>query len=75
MADVLDQAEVDALLSAIGTEEDLLMSGGGTDFDAATGTRPGTHAKVFDYDFKRPERVSKDQMRALRDRRCQNLAI
>ncbi len=65
MADVLDQAEVDALLSAIGTEDDLLMSDGGNDFDAATGTKPGTHAKVFDYDFKRPERVSKDQMRAL----------
>jgi len=59
MADVLDQAEVDALLSAVDagmTEES----------EPAVFTR--TRAKqqeVHTYDFKRPERVSKDQIRSL----------
>ena len=61
MPDVLDQSEVDALLAAV---------------DAGA-VKEETAAKVFSrnkritdveiraYDFKRPERVSKDQMRAL----------
>jgi flagellar motor switch protein FliM len=61
MADVLDQSEVDALLAAV---------------DSGA-VKEETTAKVFSrakrladvevrtYDFKRPERVSKDQMRAL----------
>lgn len=61
MPDVLDQSEVDALLAAV---------------DSGT-VKEETAAKVFSrskrladveirtYDFKRPERVSKDQMRAL----------
>jgi len=59
MADVLDQSEVDALLAAVAT--------GGVESAVDTPTqrlrRPDveTHA----YDFKRPERVSKEQMRAL----------
>ncbi|GMU19922.1 MAG: flagellar motor switch protein FliM [Phycisphaerae bacterium] len=60
MADVLDQAEVDALLSAV-------------DAGAATAAPPPdvfvrTHRRpqeIRTYDFKRPERVSKDQMRSL----------
>lgn len=59
MADVLDQAEVDALLSAV---------------DSAPKTPPPAEApvrargkvqEIRPYDFKRPERVSKDQMRSL----------
>ncbi|MBN1343430.1 MAG: flagellar motor switch protein FliM [Phycisphaerae bacterium] len=60
MADVLDQAEVDALLAAVDTgqvtddKDDVLVGG-----------RQKAPPEVRTYDFKRPERVSKDQMRAL----------
>ena len=63
MTDVLDQAEIDALMSAV-TEGEV--------------EEPGEQAQIFsrhrrdlenveikEYDFKRPERISKDQMRAL----------
>lgn len=63
MTDVLDQAEVDALLAAVDTgavEEDdsqaRIFSQSG---------RASEDVEIRDYDFKRPERVSKDQMRAL----------
>jgi len=63
MADVLDQSEVDALLAAVDTgqvETD--------DHDQTIFSRhrdPDEEVEVRTYDFKRPERVSKDQMRAL----------
>ena len=65
MADVLDQEEVDALLNAVADGE---LEGG----EAADGSGPGGRAKAAEskqqeirtYDFKRPERVSKDQMLA-----------
>ena len=60
MADVLDQSEVDALLAAVET--------GGVDTASETSptrAQPVTHKDVRTYDFKRPERVSKEQMRAL----------
>src|SRR5512144_1593381 len=69
MAEVLNQSEVDALLAAVDSG------------DAAAPASNEAPAKVFsnkktpagapreveirNYDFKRPERVSKDQMRAL----------
>ncbi|MGB9625194.1 MAG: flagellar motor switch protein FliM [Phycisphaerae bacterium] len=59
MADVLDQAEVDALLAAVDA---------GQVQEAEPESRAKPRAKsqeVRVYDFKRPERVSKDQMRAL----------
>ncbi len=68
MADVLDQDEVDALLNAVAggefeTDEDSGESGFGC-IDVGTG--PAISQKeVRSYDFKRPERVSKDQMMAL----------
>ena len=58
MADVLEQKEVDALLAAVEAGQ----------LAAAHGQPPGRtegRAKVADYDFKRPERVGKEQMRAL----------
>jgi flagellar motor switch protein FliM len=61
MADILDQSEVDALLNAVSSGDVDTAPGGGT-------TRAGQAAPQKDvsvYDFKRPERVSKDQMRAL----------
>ena len=59
MADVLDQSEVDALLAAVET-------GGVESAAEALGAKAGDHrVEVHSYDFKRPERVSKEQMRAL----------
>ena len=66
--DVLSQAEVETLLGA--------MAVGGQEAAAAAATprgrgQPGgftpirEHGKVTPYDFKRPERVGKEQMRAL----------
>ena len=61
MPDVLDQSEVDALLAAVDT--------GQMQQDPAPpqvyGSRGTAQNDVQVYDFKRPERVSKDQMRAL----------
>ena len=60
MADILDQSEVDALLNAVNT--------GDVDTDSpeiAVGGETVQPRDVSLYDFKRPERVSKDQMRAL----------
>ncbi len=60
MADVLDQNEVDALLSAVETS--------GVDNAAEEVSRVAaaqTTKEVHAYDFKRPERVSKEQMRAI----------
>jgi flagellar motor switch protein FliM len=60
LPDVLDQSEVDALLAAVD---------GGAVQKEPTPTVYSSHGKlqvdVQVYDFKRPERVSKDQMRAL----------
>lgn len=59
MADILDQSEVDALLAAVengdaGHENPQVLT---------SAQRP--EAPVRAYDFKRPERVSKDQTRAI----------
>lgn len=64
MSDVLDQSEVDALLSAVDAgqvseeakEQVRIFSRNRREWDAV---------EVRPYDFKRPERVSKDQMRSL----------
>lgn len=61
--DVLDQNEVDALLAAVNTDQ--------VEEEAPQAQIFSRHHRDFDeievrtYDFKRPERVSKDQMRAL----------
>ena len=60
MADVLDQSEVDALLAAVDTGQVQQEAG-----PQVFGTRGTAQSDVQLYDFKRPERVSKDQMRAL----------
>ncbi|MFA9477786.1 flagellar motor switch protein FliM [Phycisphaerales bacterium AB-hyl4] len=67
MSEVLDQNEVDALLAAVDSGE---MEGDGAGAGAgqvfSRNRRPGQEdVEVRAYDFKRPERVSKDQMRAL----------
>lgn len=61
MSEVLDQSEIDALLAAAGTS-------GVEETPAAVELAPragAAAATVKPYDFKRPERVSKEQMRAL----------
>jgi len=60
LADVLDQSEVDALLAAVEDGDvDTPESSG------AAGAVQIPQREVHTYDFKRPERVSKEQMRAL----------
>ena len=59
MADILSQTEVESLLSA------LDASPGQTEPHAKSSHRGDAHdGQVSVYDFKRPERVSKEQMRA-----------
>lgn len=65
MSDVLDQSEVDALLATV---EDGAGSGPSSGHPQVftLDRRPlADDVEIRDYDFKRPERVSKDQMRAL----------
>jgi flagellar motor switch protein FliM len=56
----LDQSEVDALLAAVDTGQVAQASP-----PQVFGSRGKSQIDVQVYDFKRPERVSKDQMRAL----------
>jgi flagellar motor switch protein FliM len=66
LADVLDQSEVDALLAAV--DNGQVGAGGDAASQVFSGGKGGGGAPTIDvqtYDFKRPERVSKDQMRAL----------
>lgn len=59
MTEVLDQSEVDALLAAV-------EAGGVETVPNRFANRPVRSGKeIHTYDFKRPERVSKEQMRAL----------
>ncbi|MBN1437382.1 MAG: flagellar motor switch protein FliM [Sedimentisphaerales bacterium] len=66
MADVLDQSEVDALLRAVadgGIDTDDSEEGiGGLDSSSKANEK---QREIHAYDFKRPERVSKDQEMAL----------
>ncbi len=66
MAEILDQSEVDALLAAVDTGQAPAAEAGPTT-KIFSRTRVGQNAdvEIKPYDFKRPERVSKDQMRAL----------
>lgn len=63
MGDVLDQSDIDALLAAVDTGEVQETPGQLRIFSRIP--RDPTTTEVKNYDFKRPERVSKDQMRAL----------
>jgi flagellar motor switch protein FliM len=60
VTDVLDQSEVDALLAAVDTGQ--VQSEAPPQVFGSSGN---SRIDVQVYDFKRPERVSKDQMRAL----------
>jgi len=67
MAEVLDQNEINALLGAV-EDGQVHAEGAGPPTRVFGGRHSGQvsgEVEVRDYDFKRPERVSKDQMRAL----------
>ena len=61
MSDVLDQSEIDALLAAVSAD----LGHPGEDAAAGFSASAAPRKEIDAYDFKRPERVSKDQMRAL----------
>ena len=61
MADVLSQNEVESLLSAL---DPAASSSGGS--NRSTSRSADFNSQISIYDFKRPERVSKEQMRAFR---------
>lgn len=60
VAEILDQAEVDALFAAVAADAPLEPENAA---DGPSWTQP--REDVQTYDFKRPERVTKDQMRVL----------
>jgi flagellar motor switch protein FliM len=63
-SDVLSQAEVESLLSAMAAGGQAAI-GTPLEGEAAAGPAPKPREKIVPYDFKRPERVGKEQMRAL----------
>ncbi len=71
MSDVLDQSQIDALLAAVGSAPETPGAGapgGGPappDLNAVVEPEPVRRRSAASYDFKRPERVSKDHIRAL----------
>lgn len=64
MGDVLSQAEVESLLSAMATNAEPLRPAPPS-AEEGTALLPKMRDKITPYDFKRPERVGKEQMRAL----------
>ncbi len=63
MNDVLNQDDIDALLSAVATGDVEEVSESRQIFSRHR--RDLEDVEIREYDFKRPERISKDQMRAL----------
>ena len=63
MTDILDQSDIDALLSAVTTGEIEEEKAEAQIFSRFR--RDLESVEIRDYDFKRPERISKDQMWAL----------
>lgn len=64
MSEVLNQDDIDALLSAVETGEVEEVSENRQIFSKHR--RGLEDVEITEYDFKRPERISKDQMRALK---------
>jgi len=63
MAEVLDQSQVEALLAAVDTGD--VQEEASSDLIFSRTRRADDPVEIRAYDFKRPERVSKDQMLAL----------
>ncbi|EAK0827198.1 flagellar motor switch protein FliM [Campylobacter fetus] len=69
MADILSQEEIDALLQVVDEDGDAVV--------ADTTAHQEDQKQVVIYDFKRPNRVSKEQLRAIKgihDKLARNLA-
>ncbi len=68
MADILSQDEIDALLSTVSDDSGDVGGGdsGGDDFDDY-GSPDFVPKKISVYDFRRPDRVSKEQLRSIRN--------
>lgn len=69
MADILSQEEIDALLQVVDEDGDAAV--------VDTTPHPEDQKQVVIYDFKRPNRVSKEQLRAIKgihDKLARNLA-
>jgi len=62
---VLSQAEVESLLSAMETGDSAHSASAAQHAEEASPRQSRFKEKITPYDFKRPERVGKDQMRAL----------
>ncbi|MBN1127813.1 MAG: flagellar motor switch protein FliM [Chitinispirillaceae bacterium] len=67
MSDILSQEEVDALLSAVSSGGDVEIGGGPAETGAPAKEFEEDERTVSLYDFRRPDRVSKDQMRTLQN--------
>ncbi len=67
MGDILSQAEVDALLSAVSGGGAMPAASAAPPPMAPPRADPVTGKSVALYDFRRPDRVSKDQMRTLQN--------
>ena len=63
MRDVLDQSDIDALMSAVSAGEVEEPTHKGQIFSRHRSDLE--NVEIHDYDFKRPERISNDQMRSL----------
>jgi len=68
LADILSQEEIDALLDVVEDEgEETFDSDGGEDDGSGAGVDDSfSQRQITLYDFKRPNRVSKEQLRAFR---------
>lgn len=74
MAKILTQDEVDALLQAVTEDENMLPEVKGA---PEPGRQPVLAKKFFVYNFRRPDRISKEQLRSLHfmhDRFARNLS-
>ncbi len=65
MADILSQDEIDALLDAV-DDDDLDADDGDLDDNSPSSVNQEDQRHVTLYDFKRPNRVSKEQLRTFR---------
>jgi flagellar motor switch protein FliM len=69
LADILSQAEIDALLDGVSDdieEEGEPLAGGENSNSEEVAYNPTQDKQITLYDFKRPNRVSKEQLRAFR---------
>jgi flagellar motor switch protein FliM len=65
MAEVLDQSEIDALLASVDTTGPGEQESAGSPSDPGARLESQSPVETKTYDFTRPERVSKDHIRAL----------